>query len=198
MTGDNDGAPWANVLWFHSDGSSEVTHDDLQAMCTFVGNAWASNIVTHTHILNRMTGCHTSFYSADLDLLEADATFSIAGTIAGDAVPAQVCVGISWQVTAGYKGGHPRQYVAGFPQTKMLGVREITGDYASTLAAGANTFLTSVNAFSSGGISELHLVCMSFVRNKLWRTPPVPITIHSAHVDPRVDTQRRRLGPDLT
>lgn len=181
----------------HDGGSGTITTSDLQALAAFAGAAWGTNVITHMNAQVGLTHAHLSLYGADLDLLEADAALSHFGQDAGNVTPAQSAACISWRVGAGYRGGHPRNYICGLSIQQTANMVTLTTSFANTLAAGANTFLTNVNGFTEGGITDLKLVCMSFVRNKLWRTPPVAIPLLSATVDSRIDTQRRRLGPDV-
>jgi hypothetical protein len=68
----------------------------------------------------------------------------------------------------------------------------------SQLQAAANNFLLAVNAISTANASDLHLGVVSFVLRGEWRDPPVfrDFTPAAAKVDARIDSQRRRLGPD--
>lgn len=198
-TGDISGLPWAAIQWIHADGASDITGADLNALATFVGNSYGSNIISHMDSATRLTHTHVSLYSADLDLLEGDAAFSLAGSVVGLQCPAQVCIGISWHVTVGYRGGHPRTYVPGVPISMLSAANTVGGTFASSLAAGATTYLSNVNGYTTGAFSDgIHLGTMSFVRARAWRTPPVFLRFISATVDERLDTQRRRLGPDIS
>lgn len=197
MSGTYNGALWNNVLWFHFGGSNAVLQADLQAFTAFIGNAWAVNVIAKMNQFAAMNHCHSSFYGPDTDLLEADASLSLGGSSAFPAGAAQVAAGISWRTSFGWKGGHPRSYVVGVDTNMLQDSRTLKSTFVSSLAAGAATFRTNANGYTQGTIADVLFGCMSFVRNKAWRDPPVLIPIVSAYVDARPDTQRRRLGPDV-
>lgn len=197
MIGHNGGHPWVNVLWAHAVAVGEPTPANLNEMAQFWGDAWAVNVTSKMSNNSQMTLCEFSYYGAGDDLLKGSATFSITGTNVGVVDPAQSAAVISWLVQVGYRGGHPRSYVAGTTVTQRQTTSTFTAAFLSSLKAGADTFRLNVNGHTNPSFSSLQLGTMSFVRNKAWRTPPIFIPYIGSHVDGRVDTQRRRLGPDV-
>lgn len=169
----------------------------MNALAALVGNAWGSNVISKmsTNVIH--TNTSLSLYGAAGDLYEGTAALALAGSKTGVVSPAQVAAGISWSVTVGYRGGHPRSYIPGLVIPDTATVQTLSSIFASSLAAGANTYRTSVNGYTTAPFTSVELGTVSFVRAKAWRTPPVFIPFGSAHVDVRIDTLRNRLGPDL-
>lgn len=196
-TGTISSKPWAAVQWLEFPLTDTPTAADLAAAAAFIGNAYGSNIIAHMH--NSVTHAHTklSWYGVGEDIVEGEASFALSGSGVGTCCPANVCLAISWHVAIGYRGGHPRTYVPGVPINSTDFVSLVGGTFASTLAAGGNTFRTNVNGHTETSITSITLGTVSFVRNKNWRTPPVFVPFVNATVDLRLDSQRRRLGPDL-
>jgi hypothetical protein len=145
-----------------------------------------------------MSNCSIQLYGSGETIFRGSATFALSGSHTGSGSPANAAACITWLITIGYRGGHPRSYVPGIAAVDTLTVATFTGTFASSLAAGAATFRTSTNGYSTSPFSSVTLGTLSFVRNKLWRTPPVFVPYSGAIVDARIDTQRRRLGPDVS
>jgi hypothetical protein len=69
----------------------------------------------------------------------------------------------------------------------------------SSIETGANVFHDTIESHIpiGDGIASLEHGVVSFVNDGAWRTPPLfRRFLVGAHVDSRVDTMRRRLGPD--
>lgn len=190
-------SPWAAVMWGFVPGSTEVTTSALNTLAAFLGNAYGTNVINKMADAVHLDHCHISFYGADLDLIEGDATLALSGSVAPPSNSAQVALGITWRIAIGYRGGHPRTYVPGVPISAQLNERSVTSIFASSLAAGANTFHTNWEGYTADEIPSLQHGAMSFIRAKEWRTPPVFVRINGATVDTRLDTQRRRVGADV-
>jgi hypothetical protein len=129
--------------------------------------------------------------------ITVDVNASVVGLTGGVDLPANIAVGISWKVGLYYRGGHPRTYLAGIPSTARANVREWTNTYATAVAASAVNFLGDVNALTPGSITDVDLGMLSYVVNKAYRAQAAFFPFTSATVDKRIDTMRRRLGPDL-
>jgi hypothetical protein len=154
----------------------------------------------------------TPLMSGSVTVLQADCLYygetgadlgSIApsgatGSKSGGVLPASCAICVSWHVQQHYRGGHPRTYLTGLVQTDLQDATSFTSSYVTSVAAAANNFHAGVNAMHHGSFSDCHLGTVSFVNKKAWRTPPIfrDYVLAQATVDNRVDSQRRRLGPD--
>lgn len=124
--------------------------------------------------------------------------FAVGENETGTALPAQVSAGITWKTAAHYKGGHPRTYLCGLPSDALEDVTRLGSGFQELLENAALGFRSDVNGLSAApSITDVQFGCMSFVVGGAWRTPPLFRPITSAVIDGRVDTQRRRLGPDI-
>lgn len=190
--------PWANIVWLNTTAVGEPSPANLNSLAQFIGSAWGSNLVTHMHTSVSITQCEVSWYRGSGDLLKGFASLALSGAATGQQFPAQVAASIGWLMNASYKGGHPRNYLPGVSATMVTTNNTLSPTFVSSLTAGGNTFRTNVNSYTNPSFSSVQLGCMSFIRNKAWRTPPVFIPFIGAHTDARVDTQRRRLGRDIS
>lgn len=169
----------------------------MNTLATFVGNAWGSNLISKMSVNCIMTAAQLSWYGTGETLVHGLAAFSLPGVKNANITPANVAAGVSWSVGIGYRGGHPRNYICGVDTGDLTNVQMLTPTFASSLAAGAATFRTNVNGYSTSPFTSITLGTLSFVRNKLWREPPVFVPYTGASVDRRIDTLRHRLGPDI-
>jgi hypothetical protein len=100
---------------------------------------------------------------------------------------------INWAISAYYRGGKPRTYMPGVPQSVVTDGRTLSSAYRSALATDAASFITDVNAITHGGITAVQLGTVSFQVGKNWRTPPIFRPYVGASVRQIMGTQRRRL-----
>jgi len=200
VSGDFDGSNWANVFWVRDGGTDNPSTGDLNdfaaAFLSLYGIGFDNFLSTSWHA----TGCDVIYYAPGGDQLGGSATQSHTGDVGGGVLPASVACVISWQVQQRYKGGHPRTYLSGIPISLIVSALDFDTTIIDDLAVAANTFLDDVNDLNIGNLGDNHLGTVSFVLRKAWRTPPVfrDFVPGGATVDSRIDTQRRRLGPDRT
>lgn len=116
----------------------------------------------------------------------------------GSSAPANVACCVSWHEFISYRGGHPRTYLAGIPQSIIASPQLLSPAGASGLQTDMNAFLSSVNAgVPPGATNSGQLVVVHYSLNKVVQTPPLVRPILSATVNTRLDSQRRRLGKQI-
>jgi hypothetical protein len=114
----------------------------------------------------------------------------------GGTVPASAACCITWRIARHYRGGHPRTYLGPLGSTAIGSARNLAGGFVTALQTAAGGFLTDCNAITTGGKS-FKLICVHRFRNGVQLPVPAVDLIDAAAVDTRIDSQRRRLGPDL-
>lgn len=122
-----------------------------------------------------------------------------AGGNSGTSLPPNCASAISWQIPAHYRGGHPRTYLAGLPESDLSIPSGNTWSSAarSAFAAAWQSFLTSFNAGLVSGITEA-LGNIAYSRNNVPLTTPVFYPFSGGIAHARMDSQRRRLGKEAT
>lgn len=191
--------PWSNIMWFYATGSGEISSETLVTLANDLFGVYAGAFqspLSNSWVFDLVE----LVLQADPEPLVANSDHvSVQGSNSGVYLPASCAACISWPIAAHYKGGHPRTYLTGIPQSALATAANFSGAWRSDLSDRASQFHTECEALGPyDGIASLEHGVVSFVRDKLWRTPPVFYRIRSgAYVDGRVDTQRRRLGPDL-
>jgi hypothetical protein len=189
---------WINVQWLHLNGSGAIAHSDLENIANSAATAWGDNVVQLLSENCLLSYCQLVLY-ADGDVTDAIATAGIAGAASGSALPASVSCCISWRIASHYRGGHPRTYLPGLNQEMMANVKTWDGGFRTSVANGATAFHTAIESLSGiTNVSSIDHGTMSFVDAGDWRDPPVFRRFSGdVVVDSRIDTQRRRLGPDV-
>jgi len=121
------------------------------------------------------------------------------GTAGTDLLSPGTAVLVNHSIARHYRGGHPRTYLCGVPDNSFDDTRSYTTSFKNAAESAAIAFHGDLEAISgiSSGITSVEHGVVSFVNAGAWRTPPIFRRINTAHVDQRVDTQRRRLGPDI-
>jgi len=198
LTGNYSGSEFANIFWLDATLTGTPTLGDLETLSAAVGGAYASNLLNHQSTAAELTGYRSVLLLAGPTELSAEGALSEFGTDATDGEPAQVSAAVSWGISAYYRGGHPKTYMPGMCTDMLANVTTLDPTYVSALQAGGADFITAVNAETTTTISAVTLGTVSFASGNAWRATPVFRPFISAHVHPRIDTQRRRLGKELS
>jgi hypothetical protein len=192
------GTNWTNV--FHWE-KFITAHYEQAEMDELVG-LWRTAFVTH--LLGRMSTSATLTSVVATDLTNINGVVSVNTSTANGALnavtymPGNVAIVISWKIARHYRGGHPRTYLSGQPAESATDGKVWAAAHVSALATAANQFLTAVNAFQIGGDDEGgELTTVHRIRAGANIVPPITSPIVQAIVDNRIDSQRRRLGPDV-
>lgn len=200
MIGSNQGTPWVALFFWHYLAGT-VTAGDLVSLCIGFATAWDTNMKAAFATTVSMTNVEAYDLSSRTGA-QGTASGLGPGTRAGTPLPASIAAVASWKVNYRWRGGHPRTY---WPAGTTGDVEQ--GHLWTTAAAQAfdtasGAFLTAVNALTIGGQGG-YLTCVRYVHTPApgappeYFDPPLDLRIQDVSVDRRLDTQRRRLGPDL-
>jgi len=121
----------------------------------------------------------------------------VPGTATGNALPPNCSTAVSWSIPAHYRGGHPRMYLPGVPESAITapGSNELTSTWRSALSAFGHAFLAEFLATVAGGVAG-QLGTIAFHRNNVPLTTPVFYPYSGGAIHGRLDSQRRRLGKE--
>lgn len=129
-----------------------------------------------------------------------------AGAKSGGSIPQNVAQVVSWRIGRHYRGGHPRTYLPSPGTTDIANANSWTTTHRTALENAGAAFLGAVNGIVLGSTTG-HMCCVHRYRGHTIhpdtgrRMPtqletPLKSYITGASVDTRIDSQRRRLGPD--
>lgn len=191
------GVPVVNVHYVQSIDESGWTEAQLALLAsTYTG--WLTGATS----FRQLQSSALAYTRLDLVDLTSDtspqlsANLASVGSSAGATEAAQVAMCIGWTIARRYRGGHPRTYLGGMV-TSSRGVPNQFNAPAIATAAAAGIALRA--ALNGGGDhpSGQQMVAVHRTRDLLILNPPETSQIITATVDTRIDTQRRRLGPDV-
>lgn len=186
-------------MWLFLTGSGVITTTELNALAAACRAKYATRFLPLLRTEVELQNTQVVLYSAGDALEGHDGTIVTGGHSTGARLPANVACCVSWPIAPVYRGGHARSYLTGLTSDQVAAVNTFDATFLTTLRAAANSFHTDLEAITgiSSSITTIEHGVVSFVRAGAWRTPPVFYRITGAAVDGRVDTQRRRLGPDF-
>lgn len=182
-----------NVHWLSLTATTHVAAD-LKSVIDGVVDQYAAAFVSQMSSNYEQTGVKASWLYAAGNSLEYAASYANVGGIASAEATDAACAVINWSITDFYRGGHPRTYMPGVPQSKITNGRTLLAAYASSLATQGVNYITGVNAITHGGISAVTLGTVRFASGNAWLSPPVFRAYQSATVRSILGTQRRRYG----
>jgi len=186
-------------MWLFLTGSGEITSADLNELADQCYQHYRDYLLLNQSTLSELQNTQVVLYS-DGDAFEGNKNSADTGSeIGGEPLPANVALCISWKIHPVYRGGHPRTYVSGIQSDHLASVNSWEATKLTSWQARASQFHDNLEAIGSigSGIETVEHGVVSFVRAGAWREPPVFYRILDSTVDSRVDTQRRRLGPDF-
>lgn len=125
----------------------------------------------------------------------ASAAVTGSGGVPGTDIPQSACAVVSWKIGRHYRGGHPRTYVGPLGGSAISTPTTLSSIILANLVTAATDFRAGVAAMTIGGEPQ-QLVALHRVRNGAPLNPVLMDRITGNTVDSRIDSQRRRLGPD--
>lgn len=195
-------ATWANILHIARPGEASGIDPAAWTAAEATGAAaimrarWAARFAPQVNVSVTLTSTEVVDLTDDEGEVGSDLT-NVSGTLAGTQCPAQVSCCVSWREALHYRGGHPRTYLPP-PTTSQLSSGTLwTTAYQSAVETAMNAVITDLAAASGTFPDGLKLVAVHRTRAHATLQPPLVKIITAAVVDNRIDTQRRRLGPDV-
>ena len=203
LNGTNNTMPWVALFYWHYIGGAP-TGAQVSTFCGQVSGVYAATLVQAFNPVVAMNSVDAWDLSSPAGATGTGGTVHL-GTRTGGPLPTSVAAVCGWKVNYRWRGGHPRTYwPAGC--TTDVGNGHLWGESArAAFEAGNEGFLSQMNALTLGGtggyltaIRYVHTVIDSpTAKHVEYFNPPLDLQISRAVVDARLDTQRRRLGPDL-
>jgi hypothetical protein len=182
----------ANVYWLKVSPSPAVPAA-LGLLAQNMSNFWANNFLPTQHPTVSLTGCEVLYYGPSGEYSGSFARSS-PGTATGSALPNDNALVISWEIARTYRGGHPRSYIAGQVSPALETTIEWTPAHITAMLAAAEAFMASVNAMTTADFSSVQLGTMSRSSGGVPRPTTLFEPYTAATIQPRVCSQRRRLG----
>lgn len=190
-----DNQPVANVMHVHNGTGIPYSQAQVDLIATGMRTAFATYFLPLVNSKFILATAEVTDLSNDTGVvgIASGSTPGSAGS-SSTALPANICLCVSWKTTAHYRGGHGRTYFAGMGLTDQLNMTSWTTAVQTAWLAAANNFRTAITTI--GVTPTLFLVIVSRWKDKTTRVTPLARNVVAASIDSRIDTQRRRLGRD--
>ena len=196
ISGNTNNQPWVNTL--HYGGMSGIpTTADLDALAASVSSAWATNIAPI--LPNNVT--KTGVQAIDIARRDGATGYSTAqdsGVLTSSAVlPVNVAVCVSEHVQYRWRGGHPRFYLPPPAYSSIQNGNQLTEVALGNANTAVNGFFTQLNTVTVASASP-KISCVRFYNENALLAVPMVLPVTRFTVKQRLDSQRRRLGKEIT
>jgi len=196
FNGTYQGRPTASIIYMGEPGNATAwTQAQADAVATAARAEWVARFLPQQNAvwtLNNVTATDLTNFLG----VVGTAVGTNAGANAGTPLSANVTACISWKSNIHYRGGHPRMYLPAPGSTSTPAtIRTWSAAYVTSLGGAAEIFRGNLIGIYSGRASRMvavHRTVGGVVQN-----PPLFLPIVLASLDNRIDSQRRRLGPDV-
>lgn len=192
LEGNNGTTPWANILHCLYDGGPPTTAD-LNTWCAAISSEWSA----HTRAQQTSQAHLTSVVAVDLSSSTGAGgswSGSIAGSDATGAAPANVAAVIKASIARRYRGGHPRTYFAGLPNSALADQAHLGATYMTSLLTAWNQLMTAITLPTYTSFDPQSMVCVSYRSGGAPRATPLVELITGFSVESQFGSQRRRIG----
>lgn len=196
-SGTYGGAKWANVFYVRY-APGPTAQADVTALAGGLRGAWNTSIKPCVSTAASLTQTVVTDLSSDTGLTGVDNTTTAGGNAGSTALPASVALTVSMKIARRYRGGHPRMYLVGQITTNTTNQTNWTPAWITTVGTNMEAWRQAVNALTYPSMTVIQLVNLSYYSNKALRPQPTFDTITGIAVHSRMDTQRRRLGKEIS
>jgi len=189
-------ATWANVFYAVITTFDPDHLQDVAALCAdAIANLFgASHIATKLADDWQLETTRVRFRDSTDSVYRATIASAVGGTGGATGEPAQVSYLIDWQTGDPRKGGKPRTYLVGVPDSAMTDSVRVDGGIRADMNAMLVDWIEANLTRTHGTASGIVFGEMSFVNAKADRTTPLFYPFIAGTVSPEVATQRRRVN----
>jgi hypothetical protein len=194
-----------NRFYQQYSGSGPIADMDMLAWATAVSNAWGAHMVAAVAIplvLNSVTSTELTSATGS----EQQYVNDVPGTSTGTPLPANVAMVIREHIERRYRGGHPRQYIAGLTANEQHDAQSWDPSSVAAIHTDYVNFRTACAAGCPSGAQpavDVNVSYYSGFTNHTYpsgRVRPVPTlrgapvidVIAAFSVNPKIASQRRR------
>lgn len=196
------GQPWASIQYAKFLGPPPSS-TDLATIGTQLATSWQNAIAPQCVPSVGLRVIEVIDLSSDVSSV-GTTTSSINGTKTGAANPNNMAVVASYKINRRYRGGHPRTYWPMGNAADVLNGRLLQAAFLPLASNAASAWVGNVNAILYAA-QPLQHGCVSYYErdpehpghSKL-RSTPLFFSTQTVTVHQRFDSQRRRLGKEVT
>lgn len=193
LEGENGNELWANIFHVLAVPSGSPTEANIGDL---VNNIYTSFVDRLVPLMNNGADIEQGFGSwskGDGTFVEGSYANLVVGADSGIPLDAATCMLLSWRVSAAWRGGHPRTYLAGISADRLDNAASYTTTTVSDYQAAAELFLSDVNSIANATWDSVTLGCLRSISGGVELDPQVFVPFGSVLARKRPATQRRRL-----
>jgi hypothetical protein len=191
--GTYNGIPWANIVHLKT-AAATITQPRMQTLAANMFTDYATDLMPNlsSHVtLKSVTVTDISTSTG----LGAVATGTQAGGQGGNDMGANCAWVLSWSIPTRYRGGRPRTYLPGIPQSAIQDSRSLSATAVTAMQSSLNTWLAAILLDTSLGVAgSVALACTHYRGNPAHGPYPTLEQITSGVCRTIFGTQRRRIG----
>lgn len=186
-------------MWVDTAIETVVTPVQVNALAAALHQAYANNFPVALMSSWELERTRITWFPDDPNqVVFGEHQETVAGSVVGtNFTPANVAVVLSWQSNVYWRGGKPRTYLCGIPQTDVADSQRLTQAAQTSFSNRATNFRSEINAFTNGDWSRVTHGFVSFRTKKEERPNPLFFASTGSTVGARLDSQRRRLGREV-
>ena len=198
VLGEMSGVACVNIFHWAKGSRTPFTQTELNTLASQLRAQYVSRFMEHIHPDYVLGSVEAIDLSTD-EGLSGIASGSTPGTAAGAHMPANAAVCVTWKIGRRYRGGHPRNYLPPPGDVAITASQNSwDADYVTQVEASASNFRSSMNQVgaTAGSLCCVHRY-RTFTEGQVTELDPPQVSLFIGQtVDNRIDSQRRRLGPD--
>lgn len=182
-----------NVFWLNLTSGGSPNVPDLTSLITSILASYKTNVLTQQSSSFKLANFVATWIPTVGAAYETAVTDATAGSLTTGSDNNATSAVINWGINRYYRGGHPRTYLPGVADSDIANGRTLSSARQAAIAAGAQAWLTAVNALTHGDITACKLGTVSFQNGDVWRSPPVFEAYQSVKMRAFLGNQRRRI-----
>jgi hypothetical protein len=193
--------PVFNVMYLkYSTSAPSVA--ELNTLSGLVMSAWTTNIKPVLLTSMALNFVDLQDVSSRTGSYYQNTTGGTGSVTVVNSLPSSIAMAISLKVAKRYRGGHGRVYMCGFNIADVVGGNNWAAARLNAVNTAWTNYITASNAFTAGSNTYTAVVGSFYThdasKNQIFKTPPETYPIIGVSVHSRVDTQRRRLGKEIS
>lgn len=192
IRGTYQGTPWANIFHMKYVGGPPDA-EDLTLFDTAQGATMLRPWNHQMHVVSVIQSVTYTDLTSDT-AASVEISKDVAGTVADVVLSANAAACINFPIARRYRGGHSRMYMGGMGNDSVASVTHWSESFITNMNNDFAAFIAGLNSYVGTGLATITVGSLSYVSGGAVRVTPVFDPWVGADTQPRICTQRRRLG----
>lgn len=191
VSGHHDTSQWTNVFWCQVTNYDLADGADVSDMAHQIYDAFLARLLDWTSNSNHLNTVQCVLYQTSGEIMGSWSADDVGGASGSYQVGA-VSIILSWGTTAFWRGGKPRTYLSGIPDSAIATATTFSSGYVAAVQTAAALFLSDVDAITTTNIDTVTLGFLSRLSGGAPRTPGVFFPYMTVFVRTNPGSIRRR------